>query len=83
MQMLTAASKGSIPDRRVPVVEELGRRQYGVADAHYDTVGTAVDAERPGAPFTPVKAWATVYGDLSSTMRTLLPNGWRPLRRLR
>lgn len=51
MQMLTAAVKGlDRLDQLVPVVESLGRRHagYGVTDAHYDTVGSALErrAER-------------------------------------
>ena len=77
MQMLTAAVKG-LPrlDRLVPVVEELGRRHasYGVADDHYDTVGTALlwTLEKGlGDAFTDEarEAWATVYGLLASTMK--------------
>ena len=43
--MLTAAVKGlDRLEQLVPVVEDLGRRHagYGVADAHYDTVGAAL-----------------------------------------
>ena len=77
MQMLTAAVKGLDPlDQLVPVVEDLGRRhaEYGVADAHYDTVGSALlwTLEKGlGAAFTPeVKdAWATVEGLLATTMK--------------
>ena len=77
MQMLTAAVKGlNNLDRLVPVVEDLGRRHagYGVADAHYNTVGEALlwTLEKGlGDAFTPeVKdAWATVYGLLASTMQ--------------
>ena len=77
MQMLTAAVKGlNNLDRLVPVVEELGRRHagYGVADAHYNTVGEALlwTLEKGlGKDFTPeVKdAWATVYGLLATTMQ--------------
>jgi len=77
MQMLTAAVKGlDRLDQLVPVVEDLGRRhaRYGVADAHYDTVGAALlwtlEAGL-GRGFTAdVKdAWATVYGLLATTMR--------------
>src|SRR5438034_1787960 len=58
MQMLTAAVKGlDRLDQLVPVVQELGRRHatYGVADAHYDTVGAALlwTLEKGlGPPFT-------------------------------
>ena len=77
MQMLTAAVKGlNRLDQLVPVVEELGRRHagYGVADAHYDTVGAALlwTLEKGlGSAFTPeVKdAWVEVYGLLAGTMK--------------
>jgi hemoglobin-like flavoprotein len=77
MQMLTAAVKGLTRlEQLVPVVEDLGRRHaaYGVADAHYDTVGAALlwTLEMGlGQAFTPeVKdAWATIYGLLASTMK--------------
>jgi len=77
MQMLTAAVKGlDRLDQLVPVVENLGRRHagYGVSDAHYDTVGSALlwTLEMGlGRAFTAeVKdAWATVYGLLATTMK--------------
>ena len=77
MQMLSAAVKGlDRLEQLVPVVEDLGRRhaKYGVADAHYDTVGAALlwTLEMGlGAAFTAdVKdAWATVYGLLAETMK--------------
>jgi hemoglobin-like flavoprotein len=77
MQMLTAAVKGlDRLDQLVPVVEDLGRRHsgYGVADAHYDTVGAALlwTLEKGlGNAFTPeVKdAWIAVYGLLAGTMK--------------
>ena len=77
MQMLTAAVKGlDRLDKLVPVVEDLGRRHagYGVADAHYDTVGAALlwTLEKGlGNAFTAeVKdAWVTVYGLLAGTMK--------------
>jgi hemoglobin-like flavoprotein len=77
MQMLTAAVKGlDRLDQLVPVVEDLGRRhaRYGVADAHYDTVGAALlwTLEMVlGRGFTAdaKTAWATVYGVLATTMK--------------
>jgi hemoglobin-like flavoprotein len=77
MQMLTAAVKGlDRLDQLVPVVQELGRRHaaYGVTDAHYGTVGTALlwTLEKGlGEAFTPEveEAWAAVYGLLATTMR--------------
>ena len=78
MQMLTAAVKGlDRLDQLVPVVEQLGRRHadYGVTDAHYDTVGSALLWTLDmglGRAFTPEvkEAWATVYGVLASTMKS-------------
>jgi hemoglobin-like flavoprotein len=75
--MLTAAVKGlDRLDQLVPVVQELGRRHaaYGVTDAHYDTVGTALlwTLEKGlGEAFAPEveQAWAAVYGLLATTMR--------------
>lgn len=77
MQMLSAAVKGLTRlDRLVPIVEDLGRRHagYGVEDAHYDTVGTALiwTLEKGlGGAFTPEMrdAWTTVYGLLATTMK--------------
>jgi len=77
MQMLVGAVKGlDHLDRLVPVVQDLGRRHaaYGVMDAHYDTVGSALlwTLEKGlGDAFTPeVKdAWAAVYGLLATTMK--------------
>ena len=77
MPMLTAAVKGlDRLDQLVPVVQDLGRRHahYGVAEAHYDTVGAALlwTLEMGlGRAFTPEMqaAWATVYGLLSTTMK--------------
>jgi hemoglobin-like flavoprotein len=77
MQMLTAAVKGlDRLEQLVPVVEDLGRRHahYGVAEAHYDTVGKALlwTLEKGlGPAFTPEmrEAWATVYGLLAGVMK--------------
>jgi hemoglobin-like flavoprotein len=77
MQMLTAAVKGlDRLEQLVPVVEDLGRRHagYGVADAHYDTVGAALLwtlEQGLGEAFTPDvrDAWITVYGLLARTMK--------------
>ena len=77
MQMLSAAVKGlDRLDQLVPVVQSLGRRHatYGVADPHYDTVGTALLwtlEQGLGDAFTPEtrEAWTTVYGLLATTMK--------------
>jgi len=77
MQMLTAAVKGlDRVDQLIPVVQDLGRRHatYGVTDAHYDTVGTALlwTLEMGlGEAFTPEtrQAWAAVYDVLATTMQ--------------
>jgi len=77
MQMLTAAVKGLDQlDQLVPVVKDLGRRhaRYGVVDAHYDTVGSALlwTLEKGlGSAFTADvrEAWTVVYGLLATTMK--------------
>jgi hemoglobin-like flavoprotein len=77
MQMLTAAVKGlDRLEQLVPVVQDLGRRHaaYGVAEAHYGTVGAALlwTLEMGlGAAFTAEtrEAWAAVYGLLATTMQ--------------
>lgn len=76
VQMLAAAVNGlSDPDALVPAVQGLGRRHagYGVAPAHYATVGTAlIDtlAEGLGEDFTPEvrAAWTQTYALLSGVM---------------
>jgi len=57
-------------------VEELGRRHvdYGVTEAHYDTVGDALlwTLEKGlGEHFTPAvkSAWADAYGTLATVMK--------------
>ena len=77
MQMLTAAVKGlDRLEQLVPVLQDLGRRHaaYGVAEAHYDTVGAALlwTLEMGlGAAFTAEtrEAWTAVYGLLATTMK--------------
>lgn len=77
MQALAFVVKGlSRPETILPVVQELGRRHvsYGVEDAHYDTVGTALLwtlAQGLGAAFTPEVegAWAAAYGLLAHVMK--------------
>ena len=77
MQMLTAAVKGlDRLEQLVPVLQDLGRRHaaYGVAEAHYDTVGAALlwTLEMGlGAAFTAEtrEAWTAVYGLLATTMQ--------------
>ena len=77
MQMITAAVKGlDHLEQLVPVLQDLGRRHagYGVADAHYDTVGQALlwTLEKAlGRAFTPELrlAWTTVYTLLATTMQ--------------
>jgi hemoglobin-like flavoprotein len=77
MQMITAAVKGlDRLEQLVPVVQDLGRRHatYGVADAHYDTVGAALlwTLETGlGPAFTPdvKEAWTAVYVLLATTMK--------------
>lgn len=64
------------PDALLPVLRQLGARHvaYGVVDAHYATVGSALVAtlaQGLGEHFTaPVRdAWIAVYGVISDTMR--------------
>ena len=63
------------PDTLLPVLRQLGARHggYGVVDAHYASVGTALlqTLERGlGAAFTPEvrDAWVETYGLISRTM---------------
>jgi nitric oxide dioxygenase len=77
MQMIGTAVAGlDRLDAIVPAVEALGKRHagYGVASAHYDTVGAALLwtlEQGLGAAFTPeVKAaWAETYGLLAGVMK--------------
>ena len=63
-------------DRLIPIVEDLGRRHatYGVRDAHYDSVGTALLwtlQQGLGAAWNPetAAAWTEIYALLSGVMR--------------
>jgi hemoglobin-like flavoprotein len=63
-------------DQLVPAVQDLGRRhaQYGVEDAHYNTVAEALLwtlRQGLGSAFTAEteEAWATAYGVLATTMK--------------
>ena len=77
MTMITLAVSGlSRLDEIVPAVQELGRRHvgYGVADAHYDTVGAALLwtlEQGLGDAFTADTraAWSETYGLLATTMK--------------
>lgn len=77
MQMIAAAVRGLDDlDALVPVVQDLGVRHvgYGVEDAHYDTVGTALLwtlEQGLGDGFTPEtrEAWTEVYTLLATTMK--------------
>ncbi len=76
MQMIGAAvGKLDDPDTLLPILRAMGRRHvgYGVADAHYATVGGALLKTLEmglGPAFTlPVKAaWTEVYGVMAETM---------------
>jgi hemoglobin-like flavoprotein len=76
-QMITVAVKGlDNLGELVPAVQALGKRHvgYGVADSHYDTVGTALlwTLEKGlGEHFTPETktAWTVTYTVLASTMK--------------
>lgn len=63
-------------ERLDPVLRALGKRhmEYGVRDAHYDSVGAALLetlADALGADFTPAThaAWAAFYSHVGHTMR--------------
>lgn len=66
-------------DRLGPIletIEEMGRRHvaYGVTEAHYDTVGSALIwtlGKGLGESFTPAvkDAWAEAYNTLASAMK--------------
>ncbi len=76
MQMVSVAvSKLDQPAVLMPVLEKLGQRHvgYGVAQAHYDVVGSALLRtleQGLGPAFTPeVKAaWTSVYGVMAQVM---------------
>jgi hemoglobin-like flavoprotein len=77
MQMITVAVRGLARlDELLPAVEALGRRHvgYGVTDAHYDTVGSALIWTLQvglGEAFTEELrvAWAETYNTLASVMK--------------
>ena len=77
MQMIGMTVQGlSVPGEIMGLVADLGRRhvEYGVIDAHYDTVRTALMwtlAQGLGADFTPeVKmAWTEAYEFLAKVMK--------------
>ena len=77
LQVLSVAVAGLDDlDRLIPIVEDLGRRHatYGVRDAHYDSVGTALLwtlQQGLGAAWNPetTAAWTEIYALLSGVMR--------------
>jgi hemoglobin-like flavoprotein len=77
MQVLgTCVSKLDALDEILPAVKDLGKRHatYGVADADYDTVASALlwTLEKGlGPSFTPEAkgAWTTVYTTLAGAMK--------------
>lgn len=77
MQMLaTAVGNLHQLDTIVPAVQDLGKRHvaYGVADAHYDSVGAALlDTLEKGLgdDWTPdtAAAWTEAYTTLATTMK--------------
>lgn len=77
MQALSLTVKGlDEPAKLLPVLQKLGERHanYGVHDAHYDTVGEALLwtlGQGLGKSFTtPVKnAWATAYALVAGVMK--------------
>ena len=74
MQMIGMAVTGlSTPNEILGLVADLGRKhvEYGVVDAHYDSVGSALIwtlAQGLGADFTPEveAAWAEAYDFLAN-----------------
>jgi len=76
MTMLAVVGRGlDTLDRLLRDIENLGRRHatYGVADAHYDTVGAALlwaIQSCLGAQWTPAigEAWAAAYHLIADTM---------------
>lgn len=78
MKMIGTAVNGlDRLDEIVPAVQQLGVRhiEYGVKDAHYDTVGAALlwtlEAGLGEAFTDPTKeAWTKVYGVLADTMKS-------------
>ena len=77
MQMITVAVRGlEHIDELLPAIEALGRRHsgYGVVDAHYETVGTALLwtlEQGLGPAFTPEvrSAWTETYAVLAAVMQ--------------
>jgi hemoglobin-like flavoprotein len=77
MQMIGMTVQGlSVPGEIMGLVADLGRKhvEYGVVDAHYDTVCAALMwtlGQGLGAEFTPeVKgAWAEAYEFLATVMK--------------
>jgi hemoglobin-like flavoprotein len=74
--IVTAVGNLDRLDEIVPAVRELGKRHagYGVLDAHYDTVASALlwtFEQRLGSDFTPAtkEAWVACYGVLSGVMK--------------
>lgn len=79
LMAMIAAAVGMLdrPAALMPVLRSLGARHagYGVADAHYDTVGAALLKtleQGLGEAWTAElhDAWAAVYGVIASTMQT-------------
>jgi hemoglobin-like flavoprotein len=76
MSMIATAVRGlSNPDGLIPVLRNLGQRHagYGVTDAHYATVATALVwtlEQGLGADFTPQvrEAWVAAYELMADTM---------------
>lgn len=77
MHVLAIAVKGlERAEQLTPVLEDMGRRHvaYGVMDAHYDTVGTALLETLElglGPHFTPEvrDAWTALYVWIAGTMQ--------------
>lgn len=82
MAMISATVNGlDKVDTILPAVQELGRRHavYGVRDAHYDTVATALLwtlEQGLGDAFTPAvrDAWVRAYTVLAGVMKQAATN---------
>jgi hemoglobin-like flavoprotein len=83
MQMITVAVRGlGRLDELLPAVQALGKRHvgYGVTDAHYDTVGSALLwtlEQGLGPAFTDEarQSWAETYNTLAGVMKAAAAQG--------
>ena len=84
--LATAVASLERLDQLVPILWQLGKRHggYGVEDAHYDTVATALlgalEARLGPEAFTPAHkaAWTDVYTLMATTMKQAAAEGVVP-----